>query len=145
MPLKKLLKIIKVKTNNSRLFNRAGSGIVESLIVFIIISVLVVVVYDRYQRVIWEARKAALQTELGGLRQSISFFYATKGRYPKSLNELVSERIVVPYKDTVIRANYAEPYAVDKDMNILDPFDLPLAYDPLTGKVWSRKEGFENW
>lgn len=48
------------------------------------------------------------------------------------------------YKDDVITAKYLEPYALDKDKNILDPFDMPFAYDPATGRVWSVKKGFEN-
>lgn len=127
------------------LFNTIGGGIVESLIVVIVISVLVVVVIDRYENIVWQAKKAALQTELSNLRQSILFFKMTKGRYPESLKELVSENVVVPYKDTIINAKYLEPYVVDREMNILDPFDMPYAYDSLKGLVWSKKKGFENW
>jgi len=142
------LKIIKTKVSyrpNSRVFNKSGAGIVETLIVIIVISILAVVAMDRYETMVWEAKKAALQTELGSLRQAILLFKMTKGRYPHSLKELISENIVVPYKDTLLRAKYLEPYTIDKEMNILDPFDLSFAYDSLTGKVWSRKKGFENW
>lgn len=125
--------------------DRMGAGIVESLIVLIVISVLVVVVMSRYEDVIWEAKKVALQTELNNLRQSILLFKMTNGRYPESLKELILENLVVPYKYTIIRAKYLEHYSVDKDMNILDTFDIPFAYDRLTGRVWSQKKGFENW
>ncbi len=134
-----------VQDDKNKFFNRKGAGIVETLIVIIIISILVVVVMDRYESMVWEARKSALQTELSNLRQSILLFKMTKGRYPESLKELISEHLAVPYKDTLVRAKYLEPYSVDKDMNILDPFDMPFAYNSLTGKVWSRKKGFENW
>ena len=127
------------------MFDRAGTGIVETLIVIIVISILVVVVYDRYGSIIWEAKKVAVRTELNNLRQAITLFKITKGRYPQSLKELVSENIIVPYKDTIVRAKYLEPYSVDKDMNVLDPFDMPFAYDPLTGRVRSQKKGFEDW
>lgn len=140
------MKIIKANNRqNSGQFAISGSGILETLIVLIAISILVVVVIDRYESVVWEAKKVALQTELNNLRQSILLFKMTKGRYPQSLKELISENLVVPYKDTIIKAKYLEPYAVDKEMNILDPFDMPFVYDPLTGRVWSRKKGFENW
>lgn len=125
--------------------DKKGAGIVESLIVLIIICVLVVVVMDRYESISWEAKNSALRTELGNLRQSITLFRMTKGRYPKDLKELISEHIIMPYKDTIIRAKYLEPYAVDKNMNILDPFDIPFAYDPSTGRVWTQKKDFEKW
>ena len=82
---------------------------------------------------------------MSNLRQAISLFKATKGRFPRDLRELVTEKIVVPHKDTIISAKYLEPYSLDKDMNILDSFDIPFAYDPTTGRVWSAKKGLEEW
>lgn len=142
------MKITKPKINKRPLraiFENAGAGIVETLIVIIVLGILVVIVVDRYESIVWEAKKVALRTELSNLRQSIALFKITKGRYPESLKELISEHVVTPYKDTIIRAKYLEPYSVDKDMNVLDPFDMPFDYDPLTGKVRSKKKGFENW
>ncbi|MBI1811204.1 MAG: type II secretion system protein GspG [Nitrospirae bacterium] len=127
-------------------FNEKGSGIVESMLVLIVISILVVVVMDRYETIIEEAKKVALKTELNNLRQAILFFKIKNGRYPESLKELVTSHFVIPYKDnTIFKAKYLEPYSLDKDKNILDSFDLPFAYDPVTGRVWSIKKGFENW
>lgn len=126
--------------------NEKGSGIVESLIILIVISILVVVVMDRYETIIEEAKKVALKTELNNIRQAILFFKIKNSRYPESLKELVTKQFVMPYKDNnIISAKYLEPYAFDKDKNILDSFDLPFAYDPATGRVWSIKKGFENW
>ncbi|MBI4689506.1 MAG: type II secretion system protein GspG [Nitrospirae bacterium] len=130
---------------HSVVFDKDGAGIVETLIIIIVISILGVVVVDRYESIRWEARKAAMQTELSNLRQAILLFKITKGTYPRSLRYLVNENLVVTYKDTIIKAKYLEPYIFDKDMNILDPFGMPFAYDPITGKVWSQKKGFENW
>lgn len=127
-------------------FNEKGSGIVESLIVLIIISVLVVVVIDRYETIIEEAKEVALKTELNNLRQAILFFKIKNSRYPESLKELVTSQFVIPYRgDTIIKAKYLEPYSFDKDKNILDSFDMPFAYERTTGRVWSIKKGFENW
>lgn len=148
MRLERLLKITKPKINKKSLraiFENAGAGIVETLIVIIVISILAVVVIDRYNSIVWEAKKVALRAELNNLRQAIQLFKITKGRYPESLKELITEHIVAPYKDTLISARYLEPYSVDKDLNVLDPFDLPIAYDHLTGKVRSQKKGFEDW
>jgi len=140
----KPLKIIEARTKH-RLSCISGAGIVETLIVLIIISILAVVVIDRYESVAWEARKVALQTGLNNLRQAILLFKMTKGRYPESLKELTSEHLIVPYKDTIIRAKYLEPYVADEEKNILDPFGVPFAYDPVTGTVRSQKKGFESW
>lgn len=127
-------------------FNEKGSGIVESMLVLIVISILVVVVMDRYETIIEEAKKVALKTELSNLRQAILFFKIKNSRYPESLKELITSNFVIPYKgDTIIKAKYLEHYSIDKEKNILDSFDLPFAYDRTTGRVWSVKKGFENW
>lgn len=127
-------------------FNEKGSGIVESMLVLIVISILVVVVMDRYETIIEEAKKVALKTELNNLRQTILLFKIKNGRYPESLKELVTSQFVIPYRgDTIIKAKYLEPYSLDKDKNILDSFDMPFAYERTTGRVWSIKKGFENW
>jgi len=125
-------------------FNEKGSGIVESMLVLIVISILVVVVMDRYETVVEEAKKVALKSELNNIRQSILVFKIKNSRYPESLKELVTARFIVPYKDDVIWIKYLEPYSLDKDKNILDPFDMPYAYERTTGRVWSIKKGFEN-
>jgi len=126
-------------------FNEKGSGIVETLIVLIVISILAVVVMDRYETIIEEAREVALKAELSNLRQAILFFKIKNSRYPESLKELITSKFIITYReDTIIEAKYLEHYAIDKDKNILDSFDLPFAYDPATGRVWSIKKGFES-
>ncbi|MCE5194537.1 MAG: type II secretion system protein GspG [Nitrospiraceae bacterium] len=125
--------------------NKKGSSIVETLIVLIAISVLIVTVMGYYEDLAWEAKQTALKTELTNIRQSILLFKITKGRYPKSLQELLTENFVVPAKDTMIRSKYLEPHIIDQNKNILDPFGIPFVYDPSTGKVKSQKKDFESW
>jgi competence protein ComGC len=131
--------------NSKKILGKNGASIVETLLVIILISVLIVIVMSKYEDIAWEAKKTALQTELVNVRQVILLFKITKGKYPASLKELITEKLMLPYKDTLIRAKYLELYSLDKDMNLLDPFDTPYAYDPQTGKVWSKKKGFETW
>jgi general secretion pathway protein G len=126
-------------------FNEKGGGIVESMLALIVISILVVIVMDRYETIVEEAKQVALKSELNNIRQAILVFKIKTGRYPASLKELLTTHYVIPYQDTVISAKYLEHYAIDKDKNILDSFDLPFAYDPFTGRVWSIKKGFEHW
>lgn len=128
-----------------KISGQKGASIVETLIVIIVISVLIVIVMTKYEDIAWEAKQTALKTELVNVRQAIMLFKMTKGKYPESLKELIAGQMIMPYKDTLIRAKYLELYSLDKDKNLLDPFDLPYAYDPQTGKVWSTKKGFESW
>ena len=78
-----------------KLSDRQGGGIVESLMVLIVISILVVIVMDRYETIIEEAKEAALKTELNNLRQAILFFKIKNGRYPERLKELITSNFVI--------------------------------------------------
>ncbi len=140
-----------------------GYGIVETLIVIVIISILILVVMSRYENTLREARKSALQAELVNIRQAILLFKITKKRYPNSLHELLTTNVMFPHSDPrevilpedgifkrkereeIFKNKYLEPYSVDKENNILDPFGLPFLYNPDTGKVRSQKNGFESW
>ena len=142
------MKTIRADINSRILATRNGYGIVETLIVIIIISILVLVVISRYEDILWEARKTALQTGLVNIRQSITLFRITRNRYPKSLNELVATNIIFPHSDpgeAVFKSKYLEHYSVGEKGDILDPFGLPYLYNPATGEVRSQKKGFENW
>ncbi len=142
------MKTIKAGLNNRFFGDRSGYGIVETLIVIIIISILVVVVISRYEDILWEARKTALQSELINIRQSLTLFRLTRNRYPKSLTELVTTDIVFPHSDPredVFKGKYLDHYSVGEKGDILDPFGLPYLYNTATGEVRSQKKGFENW
>ena len=150
MRLRRRLKITGARRNKVRkiflkIFNDRGSGIVESMLVLIVISILVVVVMDRYETLAEEARKIALKAELTNIRQAILLFQIKNSRYPSGLKELITAHYLAPYKDDIISSKYLEHYATDKNKNIVDPFDLPFAYDPANGRVWSIKQGFEGW
>lgn len=142
------MKTIKARKRSKILRTRNGYGIVETLIVIIIISIFTLVVMSRYEDTLWEARKTALQAELINIRHSITLFKITRKRYPNSLNELVSTKIIFPHSDPkegVFRGKYLEHYSVDEKGNILDPFGLPYLYNPAIGEVKSQKKGFESW
>lgn len=144
--------------------SRGGYGAVETAIVVIAVTVLIVVVANHYARNIREARKTALKSELATFRNTLNLYSALKGRCPESLRELFKAKFVIPYKagplaefegsqqdlvrpekNIVFRPEYLEAYARDEEGNILDPFGLPYAYDPVECTVHSRKPGFEDF
>ncbi|MDO8747276.1 MAG: hypothetical protein Q7J70_06420, partial [Thermodesulfovibrionales bacterium] len=75
-------------------FNEKGSGIVETMLVLIVISILVVVVMDRYETIVEKAKKVALKAELNNIRQAILVFKIKNGRFPESLKELVTASFI---------------------------------------------------
>lgn len=79
--------------------SRDGFTLIELLVVLSILALLLTIAVPRYLHSVDLAREAVLSENLHLVRETIDKFYADKGRYPESLDELVSERYLraLPY------------------------------------------------
>ena len=68
-----------------------GFTLVELLIVISLISILAAMGLVQYRNSVVSAREATLKTDLFRMRDAIDQYYADKGKYPSSLDSLVSE------------------------------------------------------
>jgi len=66
----------------------AGFTLLELMTVLMIVSILAAVALPNYKAAILSAREATLTQDLFLFRDVIDQFYADKGRYPSSLDEL---------------------------------------------------------
>jgi len=69
-----------------------GFTLIELLVVLSIIALLLTIAVPRYFHSIDSSKEAVLGENLRIVRETIDKFYGDKGRYPESLEELVSER-----------------------------------------------------
>lgn len=71
-----------------------GSGftLIELLVVLSIIALLLTLAVPKYLHSVDVAKEAVLNENLHLVRETIDKFYGDKGRYPESLEELVSEK-----------------------------------------------------
>lgn len=69
-----------------------GFTLIELLVVLSIIALLLTLAVPRYFHSIDTSKEAVLSENLHIVRETIDKFYGDKGRYPESLDELVSER-----------------------------------------------------
>ncbi|WP_291995067.1 prepilin-type N-terminal cleavage/methylation domain-containing protein [Candidatus Accumulibacter sp. ACC003] len=76
-----------------------GFTLIELLVVLSIIALLLTLAVPRYFNSIDTAKEAVLRENLHLVRETIDKFYGDKGRYPDSLDELVSEKYLraLPY------------------------------------------------
>ncbi|HEX6324336.1 MAG TPA: type II secretion system protein [Vicinamibacterales bacterium] len=83
-----------VRTSNQQpaTDNRSGFTLIELLVVITLIMVLAGMAMVQYRTSVQRAKEAVLQTDLLRMRDAIDQYYADKGRYPASLDTLVSER-----------------------------------------------------
>jgi general secretion pathway protein G len=83
----------------------AGWTLIELLVVLSIILILTSLALTQYRNSVQLAREAALRSDLFLMRDAIDQYYADKGKYPESLQTLVSERYIraIP-KDPITNA-----------------------------------------
>jgi general secretion pathway protein G len=69
-----------------------GFTLIELLVVMTIVALLLTLALPRYFGSIDKSKEAVLKENLHQMRESISRYYADKGRYPESLETLVSDK-----------------------------------------------------
>lgn len=71
---------------------RHGFTLIELLVVMAIIATLLTLAVPRYFHSTERAKEAVLKQNLAQMRDSIDKYYGDRGRYPDSLEDLVSRR-----------------------------------------------------
>jgi len=68
-----------------------GFTLIELLVVIALISILAAMAVVQYRNSIQRTQEATLKTDLFRMRDAIDQYYADKGKYPSSLDSLVSD------------------------------------------------------
>jgi general secretion pathway protein G len=105
-----------------------GFTLIELITVVAIVSILAAVALPNYRTAIVQAREAVLREDLFQFRDRIDQYYADKGKYPESLDVLVS--------DGYLRAIPADPMTQAADWDVVpadpdpdNPAEQPGIYD----------------
>lgn len=75
-----------------RPISQRGFTLIELLVVMAIIATLLSLAAPRYVGNVDKAKEAVLHENLASLRDSLDKFYADNGKYPASLDDLVTHR-----------------------------------------------------
>ena len=106
----------------------AGFTLVELLVVMAIIATLLTLAVPRYFGSVEKSKEAVLKQNLATLRDSLDKYYGDTGRYPDSLDDLVTKKY--------IRSIPLDPLTESASTWVLIP---PV--DPAKGAVYDVKSG----
>lgn len=111
----------------------SGWTLIELLIVISLVMILATLALTQYRGSILAAKEAALKSNLFLMRDAIDQYYADKGRYPESLQTLVSE--------SYLRAVPRDPFTNSSDSwQTVNAEPEPGATSAVTG-VYDVKSG----
>ena len=107
---------------------RSGFTLVELLVVMAIIATLLTLAVPRYFGSIERSKEAVLRQDLATLRDTVDKYHGDTGRYPESLEELVTKK----YLRAIPRDPFTESAAT---------WVVVAPEDPAKGMVYDVKSG----
>ena len=126
---------------------QAGFTLIELLVVISLISILAAMAVVQYRNSIQRTKEATLKTNLFRMRDAIDQYYADKGRYPASLDALVSEQYLrrIPEDPFTQSADTWQTVPAEPDPG--NPSADPGIYDIKSGAQGQALDGssFADW
>ena len=137
------------RSRNSQLRRAAESGftLIELLVVIALISILAAMAVVQYRNSIQRTQEATLKTNLFRMRDAIDQYYADKGKYPSSLDALVSDQYLrkIPEDPFTKSADTWQTVPAEPDPG--NPSAEPGIYDVKSGAQGQALDGtsFADW
>jgi general secretion pathway protein G len=110
-----------------------GWTLIELFVVLSIVVLLATLAMSQYRNSIRYAKEAALRSDLFLMRDAIDQYYADKGRYPESLQTLVSE--------SYLRAVPRDPFTESSETWITVPADPEPGSGSASAGIYDIKSG----
>jgi general secretion pathway protein G len=126
---------------------QSGFTLVELLVVLAIISILASMAVVQYRNSIQLSKEAALSTNLVRMRDAIDQYYADKGKYPASLDALVSEKYLRKIPEDPFTKSETTWQTVPAEPDPANPSADPGIYDVKSGAQGQSLDGrnFSDW
>lgn len=70
----------------------SGFTLIELLVAMVIIALLMSIAVPRYFHSVSKAQETSLKADLSVMREALDKYYADKGRYPDTLDDLVTKK-----------------------------------------------------
>src|SRR3954462_10336398 len=124
-----------------------GFTLVELLIVISLISILAAMGLVQYRNSVMSAKEATLHTDLFRMRDAIDQYYADKGKYPSSLDSLVSDGYLRKIPEDPITKSSDSWQTVPAEPDPTNPTAEPGVYDVKSGAPGTALDGssYSEW
>ena len=125
----------------------AGFTLIELLVVIALISILAGMAVVQYRNSIQRTQEATLKTNLFRMRDAIDQYYADKGKYPASLDALVSEQYLRRIPEDPFTKSSDTWVTVPAEPDPGNPSADPGIYDVKSGAQGQALDGtnFSDW
>jgi general secretion pathway protein G len=131
-----------VRDGGLRRFRRQGGWtLIELLVVISLVSILAGIGLANYRNAVIRAQEATLKENLFRMRDAIDQYYADKGKYPSSLDELVSEGYLRRIPEDPFTRSPDTWQTVQAELDLSNPIAEPGVFDVKSGSEGSALDG----
>ena len=124
-----------------------GFTLIELLVVASILVVLAGIGLVQYKNAVVRSREGVLKTDLFNMRDAIDQYYADKGQYPGTLDELVSAGYVRKVPDDPFTMSNSSWQTIPSEPDPTNPSAAPGVYDVKSGSDATALDGtkYSDW
>lgn len=126
---------------NFRVRCTRGFTLIELLIVIALITILATMGLVQYKNSLQSSREAVLHTDLFRMRDAIDQYYADKGKYPASLDALVSDGYMRKIPEDPMTKASDTWQTVPAEPDPANPSSEPGIYDVKSGAPGTGLDG----
>jgi general secretion pathway protein G len=135
-----------IRTSEFR-HRQRGFTLIELLVVLSLISILAAMGLVQYRNTVRHTQESVLRTDLFRMRDAIDQYYADKGKYPSSLDALVSEGYMRKIPEDPITQSADTWQTVPAEPDPGNPTAEPGIYDVKSGAQGTALDGtnYSDW
>jgi general secretion pathway protein G len=132
---------------HERIGGERGFTLLELMVVATLLVVLATIGLVQYKSGVTRAREGVLKTDLFNMRDAIDQYYADKGMYPGTLDELVSGGYLRKVPDDPFTMSSSTWQTVQSEPDASNPTAAPGVYDVKSGSDDTALDGskYSDW